>query len=309
MPLALALLEGAVLFVALAAVLLAGRWLGYQGGLRAIEAVRLAAGLTVGLVAALYYADCYERRVVPTFRSFLRRLPRCLAAAAVAFGACLVLTPRAWRPVVLAGLVMVALVPLLRAGAYRILGTHWFVKRVLIVGWSDLARHVVQAIEEHGCGRYVIAGVAEDELRVSGSLRYPLLGPLEHLDQIIEVTAPDRIVVALEERRGRLPVRPLLEARLRGLAVEEGVELYERLTGKIAIEALAPSQPDLLAGLPAGAAGARGRAGGERGGGGLRARRAPARVRPARASRSAWTRPGRCSSSTSGSGCAAGDSR
>ena len=45
----------------------------------------------------------------------------------------------------------------------------------------------------------------------------------------------------LGERRGKLPVGPLLEARLRGIAVEEGVEVYERLTGKLAIEAVTPS--------------------------------------------------------------------
>jgi hypothetical protein len=65
--------------------------------------------------------------------------------------------------------------------------------------------------------------------------------PLYHLDKIIEATRPDRIVVALEDRRGRLPVPPLLDARLGDIVVEEGAELYERLTGKIAMESLTPS--------------------------------------------------------------------
>jgi hypothetical protein len=52
---------------------------------------------------------------------------------------------------------------------------------------------------------------------------------------------PDRIVVALTARRGRMPVRSLLEVRVQGIAVEDGHELYERLTGKLAIEALVPS--------------------------------------------------------------------
>src|SRR5205823_2579444 len=40
------------------------------------------------------------------------------------------------------------------------------------------------------------------------------------------------------EGQGRLPVGQLLEARARGIAVEDGVEVYERLTGKLAIESL-----------------------------------------------------------------------
>src|SRR5207249_3686459 len=39
----------------------------------------------------------------------------------------------------------------------------------------------------------------------------------------------------------RLPVRDLLEARVRGCIVEDGVNVYERLTGKLAIETLTPS--------------------------------------------------------------------
>ena len=45
----------------------------------------------------------------------------------------------------------------------------------------------------------------------------------------------------MTERRGRLPVRHLLDARARGILIEDGVEMYERLTGKLAIESLTPS--------------------------------------------------------------------
>src|SRR5262249_24902923 len=38
-----------------------------------------------------------------------------------------------------------------------------------------------------------------------------------------------------------LPVRALLDARMQGVLVQDGVEIYERLTGKLAIEALTPS--------------------------------------------------------------------
>jgi exopolysaccharide biosynthesis polyprenyl glycosylphosphotransferase len=68
-----------------------------------------------------------------------------------------------------------------------------------------------------------------------------LRGPLDHLDKIIEEVKPDRIVVALAERRGRMPMRHLLEAEARGILVEDGLQTYEHFTGKLAIEALTPS--------------------------------------------------------------------
>jgi len=55
----------------------------------------------------------------------------------------------------------------------------------------------------------------------------PLLGPLAQLDRILATFRPHRIVVALEERRGRLAARPLLDSRLQGVVVED--ERAERI--------------------------------------------------------------------------------
>jgi len=70
--------------------------------------------------------------------------------------------------------------------------------------------------------------------------RYPRLGPLERLDKIIQEIRPDRIVVAMTERRGRLPLEALLECRAQGIVIEDGIELYERLTGQLALESMTP---------------------------------------------------------------------
>jgi sugar transferase (PEP-CTERM system associated) len=49
------------------------------------------------------------------------------------------------------------------------------------------------------------------------------------------------VVVALEDRRKALPIDDLLQCRLDGVSVIEQESLYERITGKIAVEALRPS--------------------------------------------------------------------
>ena len=85
-------------------------------------------------------------------------------------------------------------------------------------------------------------GVADDGQAPEGEpLKYPLLGPLEHLGKIVEEVRADRIIVALTERRGRMPMRQLLDAEARGILVEDGMATYEQFTGKLAIEALSPS--------------------------------------------------------------------
>ena len=51
----------------------------------------------------------------------------------------------------------------------------------------------------------------------------------------------DRIVVGLQDRRGKLPIKELLEYKTRGIAIEDATAFYERVAGKIPIENLKPS--------------------------------------------------------------------
>ena len=64
------------------------------------------------------------------------------------------------------------------------------------------------------------------------------------VEQMASETSIDRIVVALDERRGELPVDGLLAMRFRGVTIEEVGSVLERLTGKLQLDGLRPS--DLL---------------------------------------------------------------
>jgi len=117
-----------------------------------------------------------------------------------------------------------------------------FASRVLVVGTGPLARRLVAEMLARPSVRYRIVGVVVDDAQsVEPAIAALAAGPLERLAAVIEDLAPDRIVISLADRRGRLPMPELLAARIRGVVVEDGVECYERLTGKIAIEALTPS--------------------------------------------------------------------
>jgi exopolysaccharide biosynthesis polyprenyl glycosylphosphotransferase len=86
-----------------------------------------------------------------------------------------------------------------------------------------------------------LAGLVDHQQPDSEPLRaIPWLGPFDRLIEIVERVRPSRIIVALADRRGRLPLKPLLESRVRGVVVEDALEFYEHLTGKIAIEELTP---------------------------------------------------------------------
>jgi lipopolysaccharide/colanic/teichoic acid biosynthesis glycosyltransferase len=99
-------------------------------------------------------------------------------------------------------------------------------ERILIVGRTPLATLLIQALDRTLSPHSVI-GIIDNTAR---------------LPEIIEQRRPDRIVVALGERRGRTPLPALLECCLaRGIAVDDAAEYYERLTGRLAVETLTPA--------------------------------------------------------------------
>jgi len=99
-------------------------------------------------------------------------------------------------------------------------------ERLLIVGTSPLARLVIEEVARHP-HRFSLVGVVEDGT---------------DLDRLIAARRPDRIVVAFADRRGRMPRSRLIESGARGIRVEDVVETYESLTGKLAIELMSPSR-------------------------------------------------------------------
>ena len=127
---------------------------------------------------------------------------------------------------------------------------HWLLRHprlgesVLIVGTGPFAVELVrESIERKDLGVQVVGFISEDPALIGQKLVNPkVIGVVTNLSKIVEDERIDRVVVALDDRRGHLPVDQLLDLRLKGrVAIEEGSSLYERLTGKVGVELLRPS--------------------------------------------------------------------
>jgi exopolysaccharide biosynthesis polyprenyl glycosylphosphotransferase len=136
-------------------------------------------------------------------------------------------------------LIALALVVAFRASDAPLLDRRPMLERVLIVGDSWLAQELAREIRRRPHLRQRIVGLLDKAADPRPGRRR--LADLSGLSGVVEYTRPDRVIVALNTRRGQLPLKTLLGLRLRGIRVEDGVELYEKLTGRIAIEALTPS--------------------------------------------------------------------
>ena len=192
-----------------------------------------------------YYNDLYDLTIVHSSRELLIRLLQAAGAATILVALLYLLIPS----IALGNRIFVSslVIFLIAIIAWRLLFNRLayasnLEERVLIVGTGATARMVARQIQaQHDFGYRVIGYIEDAPTRGQGVLNPATLGAAEDIPRIVEHYAVDRIIVGLSDRRGRLPISELLQAKLSGVRVEDATTTYERLTGKILIDDLKPS--------------------------------------------------------------------
>jgi sugar transferase (PEP-CTERM system associated) len=205
----------------------------------------LLAGVTQ---VCLYYSDLYDLRLVAEKRELFTRMIEALGAASI-----ILATIYFWFPDVVLGrgvFLISALLVIALVGGWRLafnwLGTRLAPReRLLIVGTSGgalaLSRELFERRQELGVS--IVGFVDPDPSRVGQPLLNPgVVGTIEDIPSIVRTHGVDRVVVSLTDARGRLSMDKLLEMRLGlGVAFDHLATVYEKYTGKIAVENLRPS--------------------------------------------------------------------
>ena len=115
-------------------------------------------------------------------------------------------------------------------------------QRILLVGMCPLLLEMAEHIGTHPeLGLQVIGYVADGEAPPAPPEAGKLLGPMRALQPIAAELAPDRIVVGLGERRGKMPIADLLQLRYGGMAIDEASTAYAQLCGRVLLSELRPS--------------------------------------------------------------------
>jgi exopolysaccharide biosynthesis polyprenyl glycosylphosphotransferase len=120
---------------------------------------------------------------------------------------------------------------------------------IVILGNGPMTEKLIDEVSFPDSPCHVLGVIGDHPPKSSGPRPVPWLGPFACLAEILERLKPSRVVVALADRRGRLPLQPLLESRVRGIEVDDALEFYEKLTGKMAIESLTPGSLILAKGF------------------------------------------------------------
>src|SRR5215469_6611679 len=197
--------------------------------------------LTVATILVAYYFDLYEPQQLSAPWEIYFRLLLVIGCLSLLLSLVVFMFPQVdiARYVFLLGLALVVTFLIMWRRAFEwISGKAMFQERVFVLGHGEIAANLVAAIQNRKeAGMEVIAHDS------------PLLGPSDAphsyhdlIERIVTLKPPvHRIVIAMEERRGELPVNDLLAMRMRGVEIEEVGNLLERLTGKLQLEGLRPS--------------------------------------------------------------------
>jgi sugar transferase (PEP-CTERM system associated) len=205
--------------------------------------------VTLVIQLSFYLFDLYDLPATRSYRRVVRNLAKSLFAAMVLLSIFFYALPslQIGRGVFLVDLglafVAVALWRLLVAWTtgHSSIGVR---ERVLILGSDSQAVEIARAtLERRNAGFHIVGFVDNRPDLVGKSLINPkVIGVTSDIARLVDQYDVDRIVVAVKDRRGKLPTEELLNLTLSGrVAVEDCASYYERLTGKIATEMLRPS--------------------------------------------------------------------
>ncbi|HEY8370531.1 MAG TPA: TIGR03013 family XrtA/PEP-CTERM system glycosyltransferase [Thermodesulfobacteriota bacterium] len=210
--------------------------------------VLLAKGFLVAAVCqiCLYYNDLYDFRVARPGPDLVRRILESLAATSIVVAILYLAFPGLiiGRGVFLTAIGLGATLLILWRLLYdRMLRVDGFHERVLVLGTGSHAQAVAAEVRAQPALGFRIVGYIADgpDHTVTGEGQAPVLGREDALLDVVRRERVQRVVVALSEARGRLPVDALLAVRMAGVKVEEGTSFYERVSGKILLENLKPS--------------------------------------------------------------------
>ncbi len=194
----------------------------------------------------LYFADLYDFRVIGDRRELFVQAVQALGATSLI----LALTYY-WLP----DLVVGRGVFMLAAGMIVTLVFGWRVafewtnrrvgprERLLLVGTGEGAIRLARELYERTDLAVEIVGFIDpDPARVGAPVINPgVIGTVEDIPAIVRARGVDQVVVSLSDARGKLPMDKLLEMKLDGVRFEHLASVYEKYTGKIAVDNLRPS--------------------------------------------------------------------
>jgi sugar transferase (PEP-CTERM system associated) len=194
----------------------------------------------------LYIGDLYDFRILSERRELFMRAVQALGATSLTLSLLYFWLPQLiiGRGVFLYSAILVIFLVFGWRVAFEWMNGHMGSReRLLLVGTGETAVRLARELyDRKELGVEIVGFVDPDPARVGMPVINPgIIGTIEDIPAIARARSVDRVVVSLADARGKLPMEKLLEMRLDGVKFEHLASIYEKYTGKIAVENLRPS--------------------------------------------------------------------
>jgi sugar transferase (PEP-CTERM system associated) len=209
---------------------------------RTLSGYAKVALVSVVVAMCIYYYDLYESEIAGNLWEVTTRLVQVLGTACVLLALLYYAYPgmQLARGVVITGIILTgAGLVVCRRLFLALNGSASLTDQTLFLGQGPLATALAKELSRRPeLGVRAIGYVGEESENADASNALQRMGAVSDLEDLVQRKRIDRIVVAMQERRGRLPLELLLELKNRGVRVEDGTRLYEEVTGRVSLDAL-----------------------------------------------------------------------
>ncbi|MFZ5766006.1 MAG: TIGR03013 family XrtA/PEP-CTERM system glycosyltransferase [Thermodesulfobacteriota bacterium] len=122
-----------------------------------------------------------------------------------------------------------------------VLDRRMFAQPIVLLGAGEMAGNIAEEIITKRDSGHRIVSIVGQPTPGTVLQNLPATIDMDKLPALCRENKVEKIVVALDDRRGQTPIRTLLRCKLDGVTIVEGITFYEGLTGKILVEKVNPS--------------------------------------------------------------------
>ena len=208
--------------------------LNYDGGFANIALI------TFVFILCMYYGDLYDSLILTNRREVIIRLIQVSGVGTLVMAVLYSVYPKTSlgaKNFSLGLILLLLLVWFWRELFLWLFRSKHLLERAILLGDGPLARKLAQEIlSRPDLGLQLMGYVSAVMAPARDDL--PYLGPPDQISEVVRTQGIRQVLVAMSDQRGKLPMDDLLSIKSEYARVQDGAEIYEKLTGKLPIESL-----------------------------------------------------------------------
>jgi sugar transferase (PEP-CTERM system associated) len=199
--------------------------------------------VTIIFQICLYYFDLYDLSISSNFSDIATRIAQAFGFGCIALGILYYVFPLIIisNEIFWIGYVTICVsIAMWRFFYSIVLDRRMFTQAIFLLGSGSLAGKIAEEIEKRRDSGYKIVACLANKKPTFNKNKFPCYDDKKILLECIKLHTVEKIVIALDDRRGKTPVKELMACKLAGLPIVKGDDFYQEITGKMMVEKINP---------------------------------------------------------------------